>query len=75
MRGYDDWKCNPGREPRTVRVKIEIIAEFSVDESDGPDTDVAAQCEAIVDAIDFRCPQISDLAVDSVEVKDWEVIS
>ena len=74
MKGYDQWRTDPGREPRTVRVKIEIIAEFSVDETDGPDTDIEAQCEAIAESIDFRCPQIEDLAVDSVEVKDWEVM-
>lgn len=73
MRSYDQWKTDPGREPPTVRVKIEVIVEFTLDDSDGEDTDVEAQCEALADTIALDEKRFNDVSIDSCTVADFEV--
>lgn len=69
---YDDWKTNPPKEPRRVRVKVELTFEFDVDESGGEETHIETQAESHARYLEF--PGGRDCEIDKVEVKDWKVV-
>lgn len=69
---YDDWKTTPPKEPRRVRVKVELTFEFDVDESDGEETHIETQAENHAKYLEF--PTSRDCEIDEVEVKEWNVV-
>ena len=31
MRGYDEWKTNPGPEPKVLRITLRVVVDVAID--------------------------------------------
>jgi hypothetical protein len=72
MPAYDDWKCNPPREPQTLRVTVTIVVDVPIDPEDDDSRTMQWAADDVVSRIESALPSDDTWEYQSVTLTERE---